>query len=65
VIKNGFSLGDEIEFVGPNVPYVADNSFALFDTGGDRVGSVTHHSGGRIRPSLDVEPGFLIRQKKQ
>jgi putative protease len=64
-VKNGFRCGDEIEYVGPNVPASRDSSFLLYDSNGNRTEQVTHHSGGFIRPGVEVEPGYLIRQRKR
>jgi putative protease len=61
-VKNTVEAGESIEFIGPNVPYVRDASFALFASDGSRVDRLTHHSGGLIEPSVPVEPGFLVRR---
>lgn len=63
-IKNGFTTTSAIEFVGPDVAHAVDTAFELFDTNGNPTETVTHHSGGMIKPSVPVEPGFLIRRRK-
>jgi len=63
-VKNGFGTGEEIEFVGPDVPSITDNSFTLYDDAGAPTHKVTHHNGGLIEPSAPVEPGFLIRKRR-
>lgn len=61
-VKNRIAVGEEIEFIGPNVPSIADAAFALYDGNGQPTGEVTHHTGGAIEPSVLIEPGFLLRQ---
>jgi U32 family peptidase len=63
-VKNGFGTDQEIEFIGPDQPWIADSSFTLYDKFGEQVDKVTHHAGGFIEPSVPVEPGFLIRRRK-
>jgi putative protease len=60
-VKNGFSEGDTIEYIGPDLVSAADTAFRLFSRDGERVRSVTHHAGGEIQPGMQIEPGFLIR----
>ncbi|TFH04108.1 MAG: U32 family peptidase, partial [Spirochaetales bacterium] len=60
-VKNGFAMGDPIEFVGPDLPYVQDTSFRLFALNGDPVERITHHTSGLIEPSVSVAPGYLVR----
>ena len=63
-VKNGFGAGEEIEYLGPDIPSVRDGSYTLYDRDGVSTEQVTHHGGGQIRPGVPVEPGFLIRQRK-
>lgn len=63
-VKNGFAAGEEIEFIGPDLPSIPDDSFALFDDSGMPTDKVTHQAGGLIRPGVPVEPGFLIRKRR-
>jgi hypothetical protein len=62
-VKNGFETDSEIEFIGPDIPYVVDRNFILRDHEGRQVDRVTHHAGGSISPSVKVEEGYLIRRR--
>lgn len=62
-VKNSFARGDEIEYVGPDLPRAADRDFRLFDAEGEPAERLSHHSGGAIEPSVSVEPGYLIRRR--
>ena len=44
-VKNSFSEGEEIEYVGPDVARIPDNGYHLFDADGKPMGQVTHHAG--------------------
>jgi len=63
-VKNAFSRTDPIEFVGPDLPYRADDAFRLFDPEGRDTESLTHQAGGFIRPGIPVAPGFLLRRRR-
>jgi U32 family peptidase len=63
-VKNGFDTGREIEFIGPDLPSISDDSFTLYDRLGEQTDKVTHHAGGFIQPGVPVEPGYLIRRRK-
>ena len=63
-VKNGFAMTDEIEYVGPDLPFARDDRFALLDARGAPVDHLTHHSGGLIEPGVPVESGYLIRRKR-
>ncbi len=64
-VKNGFGTGEEIEFIGPDLPSIPDDAFTLYDHTGTPTGKVTHHAGGLIEPSVPVHPGYLIRRTHQ
>ena len=63
-VKNGFNTDQEIEFIGPDIPSISDDSFTLYDRLGEPADNVTHHAGGFIEPGVRVEPGYLIRRRK-
>ncbi|MFW5826156.1 MAG: peptidase U32 family protein [bacterium] len=61
-VKNSFSTGERVEFVGPRVLARADRAFRLFGPDGEPTERVTHQAGGSIEPSVPVEPGFIVRK---
>ncbi|MFW5684956.1 MAG: peptidase U32 family protein [Spirochaetota bacterium] len=62
-VKNAFSIDDEIEYIGPDLPRSVDRSFTLLDRDGNHVHRLSHQAGGMIEPGVAVQPGFLIRQR--
>jgi U32 family peptidase len=63
-VNNTISRGTAIEYIGPDLPSIVDTNFELFDESGAPVDSIGHHSCGWIRPSVSVEPGYLIRMAR-
>lgn len=67
--KNHFAAGGEIEYIGPEVPFLGDADFRLFELKGneDRMGvecgRADHGKRYLIRPSVPVESGYIIRRK--
>ena len=61
-VKNAFSEDDPIEFVGPDLPHIADAGFVLYDHDGNRVERLSHQAGGVIEPSVEIAPNYLIRR---
>jgi len=62
-VKNQIRREDTLEFIGPDVLYLKDDDFDLFDESGQSTGKADHGKAYRIRPSVPVEPGYIIRTK--
>lgn len=62
-VKNQIQVNREIEFIGPNLLYEKDSKFRLFDLRGEAVEQADHGKEYFIRPSVQVEPGFIIRSQ--
>jgi putative protease len=65
--KNHLEAEGEIEFIGPEVPYIADSDFSISeltaDGGVTKTAQADHGKRYVIRPSVGVEPGYIIRRK--
>jgi putative protease len=59
--KNRISRDMELELLGPDVPFLRDRDFELFDADGTPVEVVNHTMNARIRPGVAVERGYMIR----
>jgi putative protease len=60
-VKNSIRVGEPIEYIGPDVPSLRDEAFALYDEDGAEVDEAHHHGSYRIRPSKPIAPGYVIR----
>lgn len=60
-VRNQIRSTDTIEFIGPDLLYVDDNGFALFDENGRAVEKVDHGKTCSIRASVPIESGYIIR----
>lgn len=60
-IRNQIRAGETIEFIGPDVRAVADDSFRLFGDEGE-VAQADHGKQYTIRTAAAVAPGFLLRR---
>jgi U32 family peptidase len=62
-VKNQLRFSREIEFIGPDLLYEKDAEFHLYDACGQAVEQADHGKVYFIRPSVQVEPGYIIRSK--
>ncbi len=62
-VKNQITTGDEIEYIGPDMLYVADNDFILFDKNRVETDKTDHCKTSFIKTSVDVKEGYIIRKK--
>lgn len=62
-VKNQIQMNREIEFIGPDLLYEKDAKFRLIDGRGEAVDQADHGKEYFIRPSVQVEPGYIIRSQ--
>jgi putative protease len=60
---NRFERGETIEFIGPDVPFLTDSSFELYDEESLPVQEALHQKERYIKPSVPVQEGYLIRKR--
>lgn len=60
-IKNKISADWKIEYIGPHVPFIADDSFTLLDGSMQEISSLSHGHAGYLRSSCPLETGYMIR----
>lgn len=61
VVKNAFSTGQAIQYLGPHTAAIDDSAFRLLDPELQPVEQVIHHGEWLLETDCPVEPGFLIR----
>ncbi|MCF7914438.1 MAG: U32 family peptidase [Spirochaetaceae bacterium] len=60
-VKNQILVGQEIEFIGPEVLFITDSEYQLYNQHGEAVQQADHGKEYFIRPSVPVEQGYIIR----
>lgn len=64
-VKNQIRKGQELEFIGPDVPLLKDNSYSLLDEEGFPLLQVDHGKYAAIRTKLDLKPGYILRRESE
>lgn len=62
-LKNKIEIGKTIEYIGPAILSIEDDSFALEDSDGNSVEVANHHQKILLRTDKPISKGFIIRQK--
>src|SRR6056297_3748490 len=60
-VKNQILAGQELEFIGPEVLFIKDAEYQLYNQHGEAVQQDDHGKEYFIRPSVTVEQGYIIR----
>ncbi len=60
--KNQISAGTAIEFIGPDILFLEDREFRLFDEHLNEVQKADHGKVCYILPSVPAKPGYIIRK---
>ncbi len=61
-VKNQILSSDAIQFVGPDIPFLEDTRWELFDENMQPVQKADHSKKYFIRPSVTVEEGYILRK---
>ncbi|MDD2296346.1 MAG: U32 family peptidase [Sphaerochaetaceae bacterium] len=62
-LKNKIEIGKTIEYIGPAILSIEDDSFTLEDSDGNSVEVANHHQKILLRTDKPISKGFIIRQK--
>lgn len=62
-LKNKLTVHDEIEFIGPDILYMKDNSFTLLDEEGLSIEVANHHQKVFIKTTSIIKEGYIIRKR--
>lgn len=60
-VKNQIRSAVPIEYIGPDILYIEDPDFTLYDENGRPVEKADHGKSYTIRTSVPVQPGYIIR----
>jgi putative protease len=61
-IRNQIAIGQTIEYIGPDLPYIEDSTFELIDENGNSLKKADHEHIICIKPGVSVQPGYIIRR---
>ena len=61
-VKNRLTAGESIEYVGYDVPFLADSTYRLLDESRAAVPHVNHGCAAFLKTDQPVKPGYLIRK---
>ncbi|MGL1890479.1 MAG: U32 family peptidase [Spirochaetaceae bacterium] len=62
-VKNQIVEGDDLEFIGPDLLYIKDSTFELFDKNKERTNKTDHCKTSFIKTSVPVKEGYIIRKQ--
>ncbi len=62
-VKNQIFPGEELEYIGPNLLYLADRDYTLIDPEGNPMSQADHGKACFIKPGVPVEEGYILRKK--
>ncbi len=63
IVKNQIKPGETLEFIGPDVLFVEDDFYMIYDEEGLPVDQADHGKIYTITTSAPVEEGFIVRKK--
>ena len=64
-LKNKISTSQMIEYIGPTVLSIADDSFELIDEEGVLLQEANHHQKVLIRTTVPLSEGFIVRRAQK
>ncbi len=62
-VKNQIRSDDVLEYIGPDILYIRDEDFALFDKAGSPVNQADHGKYYELQTKLPVQEGYIIRKE--
>lgn len=63
IVKNKIRRGEGLEFIGPEVLFLEDQDFRLYNEAGEEVQEADHGKIYSIESQLPLDEGFLLRRK--
>lgn len=65
ICKNQIKNRQDLEFIGPDVPLIADNSYTLIDKQGFPLMQLDHGKEGYIKSDKPLRKGYIIRREEK
>ncbi len=61
--RNRIVTGERIEYIGPDIPSIPDDRFAILDQEGNETARADHGKEYYLRTEKPVGPGWIVRQR--
>ena len=65
VVKNQIRDHETIEYIGPDILFEVDEAYEIVDEEYHRVSKADHGKPYFIKPSVPVQPGYILRKKRK
>ncbi|MEM5948068.1 U32 family peptidase [Spirochaetia bacterium 38H-sp] len=62
--KNKINVGEELEFIGPDIIGIKDKSYILLDSDKNPTDFIAHKREGYIKTDAPLEEGYIIRKSE-
>ncbi len=63
IVKNQIRCENEIEYIGPDVLFLKDSKYSLFDKDGLKVEKADHGKVYTLKTEIPVKEGYILRKK--
>jgi putative protease len=63
IVKNQIKTEVAIEYIGPDVLFLEDNNYSLFDKDGVKVTKADHGKVYTLETEVPVKEGYILRKK--
>lgn len=63
IVKNQIRTENEIEYIGPDVLFLKDSNYSLYDKDGEKVIKADHGKIYTLETDLPVKKGFILRKQ--
>ena len=62
-VKNQIRKGDDLEFIGPDVPLLSDKEFKMFNEHEEEVEKIDHGYYVEIETKCPLKEGYILRKE--
>jgi putative protease len=62
-LKNKLTVGDEIEYIGPEVLFLKDSVCKLFDENNEAMEVANHHQKVYLETKAEIKEGYIMRKR--
>lgn len=62
--KNQIKAGQNLEFIGPDVPLLSSSNYMLLDKDGFPLLQINHGKEGYIKTDVPLKPGYIMRREQ-